>query len=532
MEIRFYNHPQTQQKITYIMQVELTNKEKSILFWGSFLALMAAGMAFTYRALSLSQWGEKFNLSGAELGGIVLGSYFWPIAVTMILFSLVVDAIGYKPSMIICILLHAASVVMSFMADSVEMIKWSAIMAGFAHGIIEAVINPVCAAVYNKEKTKWLNILHAAWPAGLMVCAIIMFFTTGLDYKANAIWYAIPIVIYAVMLLMSKFPVDERVAAKVPYKDSLKDVGFLSSSIAAFLLVHALYGVFNPGKQLDIYLALGIGVAIGAVFGLITKSWGKIMYFILCLLMIPLATTELGTDGWIQPMMQSSMGKYAGLALALSAGIMMILRFQAGIFTKRFTAPVILTVSSFFSMTGLILLSQVNGASLIILAFVIYAVGQTFYWPTVLGFASEQFPKGGAMSLNTVSAIGLLSVGIIGAPIIGAFQDNHAQKNVKEVSTEIYESSKKEAVMFNFSYEALDGAKATAMAKDLGLEEEVATAQSLSGKQALFTTALAFPLVMGICYFLIAIWYKSRGGYKPIELTESTKEEDPEETSS
>lgn len=505
------------------MQVELTNKEKAILFWGSFLALMAAGMAFTYRALSLGEWGEKFNLSGAELGGIVLGSYFWPIAVTMILFSLVVDAIGYKPSMIICILLHVASVIMSFMADSIEMIKWSAILAGFAHGIIEAVINPVCAAVYNKDKTKWLNILHAAWPAGLMVSCLIMFCTPELGYKANAVWGAIPIAIYAVMLLISKFPVDERVAAKIPYKDSLKDVGFLSSSIAAFLLVHALYGVFNPGKQMDIYLALGIGVAIGAVFGFVTKSVGKPMYFFLCLLMIPLATTELGTDGWIQQLMRSSMGEYAKLALALSAGIMMVLRFQAGIFTKLFTAPVILTISSFFSMTGLILLSVVDSSFLIILSFVIYAVGQTFYWPTVLGFASEQFPKGGAMSLNTVSAIGLLSVGIIGTPVIGAFQDSHAQKNVKEVSVEVYEGSKKEAEMFNYKYEALDGAKANELAKQYGVEEEVAAAQANSGKQALFTTALAFPLVMGICYFFIALWYKSRGGYKPVELSTSTE---------
>lgn len=504
------------------MQIELTKKEKGNLFWASFLALMASGMAFTYRALSLGEWGEKFNLSGAELGGIVLGNYFWPIAITMIIFSLVVDLIGYKPSMVICFILHAASVYMSFTADSIDQIKYAAICAGFAHGIVEAVINPVCAALYSKEKTKWLNILHAAWPAGLMVGCVIIFFSSGLGYKANSLWVAGPILAYGVMFLIAKFPVDERVAAKIPFKDSLKDVGFLSASIAGFLLVHAIYSVFT-GEQMELWLAGAIGLSIGAVFGFITKSVGKPMYFILCLLMIPLATTELGTDGWIQPMMQSSMGEYSKLALALSAGIMMMLRFQAGIFTSRLSAPVILTISSVFSMAGLILLSQVDGAVLIILAFVIYAVGQTFYWPTVLGLVAEQFPKGGAMSLNTISAIGLLSVGILGAPVIGAFKDNHAQSNVQIVSEEIHSQAKTKAVMYGVEYQSLDGAKATELAEEKGLVVEIKEAQEKSGKQALFTTALAFPMIMGFCYLLISFWYKSRGGYKPVVLDTSTE---------
>jgi len=502
------------------MQIELTTKEKSILFWASFLSLMAAGMTFTYRALSLGEWGTLFNLSGAELGGIVLGNYFWPIAITMILFSLIVDFVGYKASMVICFILHVISIIMSFTATDIDQIKYAAICAGFAHGIVEAVINPVCAALYNKDKTKWLNILHAAWPAGLMVGCLIIFFTSDLGYQINSLWAALPILAYGVMFLISKFPVDERVAAKIPYKESLKDVGFLSASVAGFLLVHALYSVFT-GDQMSLGYAALIGLTIGAIFGFITKSLGKVMYFILCLLMIPLATTELGTDGWIQPMMQSSMGEYSKLALALSAGIMMILRFQAGIFTSRFSAPVILTVSSIFSMTGLILLSQVDGAFMIILAFVIYAVGQTFYWPTVLGFSAEQFPKGGAMSLNTVSAIGLLSVGILGAPIIGAFKDNHAQKNVAIVSKEIHSQSVKEQVMYGVPYKSIDGAKASELAQAADLENEIQEAQEKSGKQALFTTALAFPMVMGFCFLLISLYYKSKGGYKPVDLSAS-----------
>ena len=32
------------------------------------------------------------------------------------------------------------------------------------------------------------------------------------------------------------------------------------------------------------------------------------------------------------------------------------------------------------------------------------------------------------------------------------------------------------------------------------------------------TVALAFPMVMGIAFFLIGLYFKARGGYKPVEL--------------
>ena len=99
------------------MQVELTNKEKSILFWASFLSLMAAGFGFAYRVMVLGDWGTEFNQTGAELGRI-FGASLWPIAITMILFSLIVDFVGYKLSMYMAFALQALSVVLTYTATS------------------------------------------------------------------------------------------------------------------------------------------------------------------------------------------------------------------------------------------------------------------------------------------------------------------------------------------------------------------------------------------------------------------------------
>jgi MFS family permease len=491
---------------------QLSEGQKKPLFWACFLSLAAAGVGFVYRVMVLGDWGSEFNLTGGELGRI-FGASLWPIAVMMILFSLVVDFVGHKLSMYIAFVFQIASGILTYLAKSPEDLYWAALCAGLGHGVVEAVINPVCATIYKTQKSKMLNILHAAWPAGLVAGGTVMIIFKDVSWQLNALWILIPVFAYGLMFIKAVFPIDERVAAKVPYSEMLKDVGFLSSSIAAFLLFYEITNVFT-GTPPSLYLALGVGISVGIAFGLITKSVGKPLYFFLCLLMIPLATTELGTDAWIKELMTPVMGQYAAWAIVFSAFIMMILRFQAGILTSRFSPPTILVISSFFSMCGLLALSQVNG-SWILGAFVLYAVGQTFYWPTVLGLASEQFPEGGALSLNTVSAIGLLSVGIIGGPIIGIFNDNHTTNNIKEVSKEVYNEAKIKKEFFGASYEATDSAKAIEIAKSLNVSDDVANASKKAGRQSLMTVALAFPCVMLVCFALIGFWYKSKGGYKP-----------------
>ena len=165
------------------------------------------------------------------------------------------------------------------------------------------------------------------------------------------------------MFLKAKFPIDERVRAKVPYSTMLKDVGFLGAFIAGTLLFYELYRVFTGDTPTNlIFTSLAVGAGVGALFGGITKSIGKPMFFFLCVLMIPLATTELGTDAWIKELMTPQMGTYAGWAIALSAFIMMVLRFQAGALLPRFNPPIVLCISSFFSMIGLLTLSSAAGA--------------------------------------------------------------------------------------------------------------------------------------------------------------------------
>ena len=146
---------------------DLTDREKRLLFWASFLSLAAAGFGFAFRVAMGGAYGAELELSEQQVGE-VFGASLWPIAITMIGFSLVVDRTGYKLPMFAAFGLQAVSGIGTFFAESYGVLYACALCAGLGHGIVEAVINPICAAVYPKEKTKWLTILHAAWPAGLV----------------------------------------------------------------------------------------------------------------------------------------------------------------------------------------------------------------------------------------------------------------------------------------------------------------------------------------------------------------------------
>lgn len=536
----------------------LTEADKQKLFWASFLALTAAGVGFVFRVMIPDMWVESFQVTKADVGALT-GAALWPIAITMILFSLLVDKIGYKISMFFAFVLQAASVVLTFIAEDFNMMWYACFCAGLGHGVVEAVINPLCASIYRDSKSKMLNILHASWPAGIVLGGVFYLLMVNLEASPGwgdvkwVFWFMLaPVLAYGVLFLMcSRFPVDERVEANVSMRDMLREFGGLGTFLASAFLLYEFFTQFGlndaiqnlgMGSNGKLYVCLGLGAVIGAVVGMIVGSKGKILFFILCLIMIPLATAELATDAWIQSLMNPILGaKAAGWAIVLSAAIMMTLRFFAGIPLKVMSPPQLLLVSSLFSIAGLYAMS-VSGGWMIFGAFVLYAIGQTFYWPTMLGFVSEQFPRGGAMTLNTVSAMGLLTVGIFGFPFLGAVQDHYNTQAVIANETEVFDTVKAEGKTFadntnpeapvdkpiyetkNFFGVDYDSVNREEFKKLLPEEnQQKLDAELAATSQSSLKVAAVLPLIMAVAFLLIIIYYAARGGYKPIVLADGEK---------
>ena len=308
-----------------------------------------------------------------------------------------------------------------------KLLLWGGFILALGNGTVEAFINPVVATMFTKAKTTWLNILHAGWPGGLVVAGMLVIFMEDNPWEQKLLLIAIPAIIYFIMLIKQTFPVQERVSAGVSYKDMLGEFGLLGGLVAAFVIFLQLNESL-PKVDPNLLMALCAAGAIG--LGVYTKSLGRPLMFVLLLIMMPLATTEIGTDSWITGIMENIVKESAdfhpGWVLVHTSVIMMVLRFFAGPIVHALQPLPILIISSVLAIAGLAALSGVSGVLMIFIAASLYALGKTFFWPTMLGIVSEQTPKGGALTLNAISGVGMLAVGVLGTPYIGALKEKKA----------------------------------------------------------------------------------------------------------
>jgi len=492
------------------------------LFWACFVALVATSFVFGVRANTIGLLQDGFNLSEQQKGSIN-GAGMWPFAISIIFFSLIIDYVGYKTVALFAIICHTVSLVLTLRASGYQDFYWSTLLVAVANGTVESFINPVVATVFNKQKAKWLNILHAGWPAGLALGALFCGLLPETKLFFGAVWQFrfalcfIPVVIYALLILPRTFPVNERVAAGVSYRDMLKEVGAIGFFMITALVAPAMAQMLNQEASWTVVFI--IAAVVGVLAGLYTRSLGNWLFLVVLVVIGPLATTELGTDGWMPELLKLSGPDFPNFAtwiFVYVSVIMTVLRFYAGPIVHRFSAIGLLVVSSVIAIIGLLLLSNATGWA-ILGAATIYALGKTFLWSTTLGLTSEQFPKGGALTLNGVSAVGVLFLGVLGSPYIGYKQDLDMEKRLTSTEhTALYAQVKGESKPGIFgSAPTLDQEKIKALPTELSKELEVVQAAS---KRSVFTTIAILPSFMLVCYVGLLLWFRSRGGYKPVEI--------------
>ena len=170
------------------------------------------------------------------------------------------------------------------------------------------------------------------------------------------------------------------------------------------------------------------------------------------------------------------------------------------------------------AIAGLLALSKTStaGMAAIFAAATLYAAGKTFFWPTMLGMTSEQCPKGGALTLNAMGGIGMLAVGILGAPFIGLLQESTATKNLAASNPAVYQAVTVQQNFLLGSYRAIDPAKAAAVEDPAG--KEALKSANTAGQFSALAKIAMFPAFMLACYIAMFLYFKSKGGYKPVEL--------------
>jgi MFS family permease len=494
------------------------------LFVAFVIALVAVAIGFVVRAFLITEWGVRFNLSETQIGSIQ-GAGLYPQALSMIFFSLFIDRVGYGRAMACAFTGHVISCVITMSATGYGGLYLGTWIFALSNGIVETVINPVTATLYPTRKTQYLNILHAGWPGGLVIGGILAIFlgTTGGEnaWRWKMALYLIPTAVYGVMLLGQKFPVQERVAAGITYSDMLKEFGWASCLIVSFFVSFAIDEILRVfGTQLNTFAVVVITVVPTVIFAAKLRSFGRPMFVFLLLVMVLLATTELGTDSWIAALMTpvlKSAGPNAGnMVLIYTSAIMFGLRFVAGPIAHRLSPLGLLATCAAIAALGLLSLSLATSAMLVFLAATLYGMGKTFFWPTTLGVVSEQFPRGGALTLNAIAGVGLIAVGVLGNPLLGALQDKNLDQMLSAANPSLHARVSEPAqTKFGFTYQPLDKTKVAALpAPDQNAIEGL---RSRNNQSTLWKVAV-LPSIMFVCYLGLIFYFKIRGGYRPVEI--------------
>ena len=370
------------------------NKEK--LFITSCLSIGTAAMVFAIRGDVAGPMSAAFSITNEQMG-LIFSPAFWAFTIAIFISGNLVDVIGMRTlhmlsalgfiigvSLVILAPRPSAPIASLLDHPGTMMLYVGFFLFGLSHGLVEGVINPLIATIYSTEKTKRIIAVHAWWPGGLIVGGLA---AVALSALFNASWQLrlslilIPAVVYLVMAFSLSYPQTERVASNVST----------------------------------------------------AEMWSQAMrplFIVLFICMWMTAATEMGPDQWFPTVMgelvpQLNPGAGSGvLFLVYTAGLMFALRQWASGLSHK-SPLTTLIVSSLLAGIGLYWLGGLDSNSNALVAFVaatLFGIGKTFLWPTMLGVAAEQFPRGGALVLSLLGGAGMLSVGLV-VPLMGERMD-------------------------------------------------------------------------------------------------------------
>ena len=342
------------------------NIQKKQLFIASCMALLVTSLSFGIRAGVLGTMGTKFNLDAGQLATIA-ATAFWGFPLAVIIGGMVVDIIGMKKLLVAAFVFHLVGIILTVTATGYWSLFISTLCIGIANGTVEAACNPLVATLYPEDKTTKLNHFHLWFPGGIVIGTLLVYGLNNL--LGDAYWVSqleiglmiLPTILYGFLFSKLETPVTERVSSGVSSSEMYK-------------------ALLNP------------------------------LFLLMIILMFGTAITELFTGQWIDVLLKNFTDT-AILFLTIETSVMVLGRAFAGPVVHKFSPTGVLLMSSVFAALGLYMLGHSTGNMLFVGA-VVFGVGVCYFWPTMLGFVSENMPKTGAVGMNLMGGAGMFAVSV------------------------------------------------------------------------------------------------------------------------
>ena len=297
--------------------------------------------------------------------------------------GLLYNFLGAKKLVIIAFIGHLLGLLLTISADGFWLLLLSSFCIGFANGAVEAGCNPLIADLYHKKQTTMLNRFHVWFPGGIVIGALISKYMTDMSFgwQAQIAVMLIPTLIYGYFIISQKFPQTSHIDTST---------------------VNNIKGLFSP------------------------------LFLFMALCMTLTATSELGTQQWIERILGSS-GASPMLIMAMVTGVMAVGRYFAGPLVHRFNPAGVLLYSAIMTSIGIFTMSIASG-NMVYISALIFALGVTYFWPTMIGFVAEYIPQSGALGMSIMGGVGMFAVSLWN-PVIGQWIDEAREKALAENST-------------------------------------------------------------------------------------------------
>ncbi|MFY0608273.1 MAG: MFS transporter [Cyclobacteriaceae bacterium] len=350
------------------------NINKSRLFTASCFALLTTAFAFGIRAGIMNDLVADMSLTDSQLGWInFMGIFGFPIAT--LIGGPLYNSLGPKRIGDIAFVAHILGITFSILSSSFYTLFFSTFFISFGNGMVEAAYNPMIASMYTDKRATMLNRFHVWFPGGIAIGSVLalMIANIGGGWQIKLAIMYVPALIYFFMFRGQQFPVAPK-ETTTSTSDNLK-----------------------------------------AIFA-------SPIYWLMLVCMVLTATTELGTQSWVERILQNS-GAQPLLVLALVTGLMALGRMFAGPLIHRLNITGVLLGSAVISSVAIYMMSIATGPMVYVSA-ILFAIGVCYFWPTMISFVAEYLPKTGALGMSLIGGVGMLGLSIF-QPIIGGWIEGH-----------------------------------------------------------------------------------------------------------
>ena len=359
------------------------------VFWICVLAVFTAALSFSIRtgasgAIKAALLDTGAPLHSGEMIATALGNAFLGFALSLLAISPLLDLIGTRRVVLFCAACFVTGPVLILLSprmggiDAVyAMLTAGMVVCGFGWGAMEASVNPMTAALYPDDKTHRLNVLHAWWPAGIVIgglCSLVLLEQLQLGWQSVIALIPLPALVFGGWALTQQFPRTESSDLGVPFGEML------------------------------------------------AEPFRRPSFWIFPAIMFLTASAELAPGSWVDVALSQTVGMPGILVLVYVSAIMFVMRHFAGALERRFSDMGLLWACTVPAGLGLYALSLAASPLSALVAATLWAFGVCFMWPTMLAATARRFPRSGPWGIGIVGFAGAMAIWFV-LPEIGKIYD-------------------------------------------------------------------------------------------------------------